>query len=89
MQSLCPRHQLANDGDNVQTTFSVAEQAKEALRRHVLEPLLARCVDEEHRGFLVDFDDRWQSAGPHDKGLEHAARATGAFARPSGPGDAG
>jgi hypothetical protein len=50
------------------------------LRRHVLEPLLARCVDKEHRGFLVDFDDRWQSVGPHDESLEHATRTTIAFA---------
>src|SRR5271169_545675 len=56
------------------------EQAKDALRRHVLEPFLARCVDEEYGGFLVDFDDRWQSVGPHDKSLEHAARTTIAFA---------
>jgi mannobiose 2-epimerase len=58
----------------------IAEQAKDALRRHVLEPLLTRCVDEEYGGFLVDFDDRWQSVGPHDKSLEHAARTTSAFA---------
>lgn len=54
----------------------IAEQAREALRRHVLEPLLAHSPDEEHGGFLVDFDDRWRSAGPHDKSLEHAARTT-------------
>jgi mannobiose 2-epimerase len=58
----------------------IAEQAKEAVRRHVLEPLLARCVDEEYGGFLTDFGDRWQSVGPHDKSLEHAARTTWAFA---------
>jgi cellobiose epimerase len=58
----------------------IAEQAKDALRRHVLEPLLAHCVDKEYGGFLTDFDDRWQSVGPHDKSLEHAARTTGALA---------
>ena len=51
-----------------------------ALRRHVLVPLMPRCIDEEYGGFLVDFDDRWRPAGPQDKSLEHAARTTIAFA---------
>jgi hypothetical protein len=80
MQRLCPEHQLTHDGGDVQTVYAIAEQATDALRRHVLEPLLGRCVDEEYGGFLVDFDDRWHSVGPHDKSLEHAARTTGAFA---------
>jgi mannose/cellobiose epimerase-like protein (N-acyl-D-glucosamine 2-epimerase family) len=50
------------------------------LRRHVLEPLLPRCIDREYGGFLVDFDERWRPAGPHDKTLEHASRTTIAFA---------
>jgi mannose/cellobiose epimerase-like protein (N-acyl-D-glucosamine 2-epimerase family) len=58
----------------------IVEQAREALRRHVLEPLSPRCIDREYGGFLVDFDDRWRPAGPHDKSLEHAARTTIAFA---------
>ena len=58
---------------------SIADEARDALRRHVLEPLLPRCVDHEYGGFLVDFDDRWQPAGPHDKSLEHATRTTIAF----------
>src|SRR5579863_808984 len=57
-----------------------AEQARAALRAHVLEPLLARCVDQEYGGFLVDFDERWHPAGPHNKTLEHASRSTIAFA---------
>jgi cellobiose epimerase len=59
---------------------SIADEAREALRRHVLEPLLPRCADREYGGFLVDFDDRWRPVGPHDKSLEHAARTTIAFA---------
>jgi mannose/cellobiose epimerase-like protein (N-acyl-D-glucosamine 2-epimerase family) len=59
---------------------AIAEQARAALRRHVLEPLVPRCVDREYGGFLVDFDERWQPAGPHDKTLEHASRTTIAFA---------
>jgi mannose/cellobiose epimerase-like protein (N-acyl-D-glucosamine 2-epimerase family) len=55
--------------------------ARDALRRHVLEPMLTRSVDEEDGGFLVDFDDRWRPIGPHDKSLEHAARTTIAFAQ--------
>jgi mannose/cellobiose epimerase-like protein (N-acyl-D-glucosamine 2-epimerase family) len=59
----------------------IAEQADAALRRHVLEPLLAHATDDEYGGFLSDFDDRWRPAGPHHKSLEHAARTTIAFAQ--------
>jgi mannobiose 2-epimerase len=59
---------------------SLAEEAREALRRHVLEPLLPRCMDREYGGFLVDFDERWRAVGPHTKSLEHAARTTSSFA---------
>jgi mannobiose 2-epimerase len=59
---------------------SLADEARDALRRHVLAPLLPRCVDREYGGFLVDFDERWQPVGPHEKSLEHAARTTIAFA---------
>jgi mannose/cellobiose epimerase-like protein (N-acyl-D-glucosamine 2-epimerase family) len=59
---------------------AIADQAWSALRHHVLEPLARRCLDREYGGFLVDFDDRWQPAGPQDKSLEHAARTTIAFA---------
>ena len=58
----------------------IAQQANDALRRHVLQPLLPRCVDKDYGGFLVDFDEQWQTVGPHDKSLEHAARTTSAFA---------
>jgi mannose/cellobiose epimerase-like protein (N-acyl-D-glucosamine 2-epimerase family) len=79
-KSLCPKHRLAHYGGGVQTVHMIPEQAGKALRRHVLEPLLAHCVDKEHGGFLADFDDRWQSIGSHEKTLEHAARTTGALA---------
>jgi hypothetical protein len=59
---------------------TTAAEAREALRRHVLEPLLPRIVDAEYGGFLVDFDERWRPAGRHEKSLEHAARTTAAFA---------
>jgi len=58
----------------------IAEQARAALRAHVLEPWVPRCLDQQYGGFLVDFDERWQPAGPHDKTLEHASRSTIAFA---------
>jgi len=58
----------------------IAGEALAALRRHVLQPMVPRCVDREYGGFLVDFDERWRPAGPHDKTLEHAARTTIAFA---------
>jgi cellobiose epimerase len=60
---------------------SISDQAQDALRRHVLVPLPPRCIDREHGGFLVDFDDRWRPAGPQDKSLEHAARTTMVFAQ--------
>jgi mannose/cellobiose epimerase-like protein (N-acyl-D-glucosamine 2-epimerase family) len=59
---------------------AIAAEARAALRRHVLEPLLPRCIDREYGGFLVDFDERWQPAGPHEKTLEHASRTAIAFA---------
>jgi cellobiose epimerase len=40
-----------------------------------------RTVDRQHGGFLCDFDDRWQSTGPHHKMLEYQARQTLAAAR--------
>jgi mannose/cellobiose epimerase-like protein (N-acyl-D-glucosamine 2-epimerase family) len=58
----------------------IADEALAALRTHVLEPLVPRCIDREYGGFLVDFDERWRPAGPHDKTLEHASRTTIAFA---------
>lgn len=51
-----------------------------ALRKHVLEPFVPRCIDREYGGFLVDFDEHWRPVGPHDKTLEHASRTTVAFA---------
>ena len=59
----------------------IAEEARDALRRHVLEPLVPRCMDAEYGGFLVDFDQRWQPVGPHEKTLEHASRTTLSFAQ--------
>ena len=59
---------------------SLAAEAMGALRRHVIEPVLSRCVDTEYGGFLVDFDARWQPIGPHDKTLEHVTRMTTSFA---------
>jgi N-acylglucosamine 2-epimerase len=55
---------------------TIADQARDALRRHVLEPLAAHLLDHQYGGFLVDFDERWRDVGPHDKSLEHAARST-------------
>jgi len=57
----------------------IAQKAVDALRRHVMTPYLRHCIDEEHGGFLVDFDERWRPCGPHDKSLEHAARTTLCF----------
>jgi mannose/cellobiose epimerase-like protein (N-acyl-D-glucosamine 2-epimerase family) len=58
----------------------IAAEAHSAMRRHVVEPLVRRCIDREYGGFLVDFDELWRPAGPHDKTLEHASRMTLAFA---------
>src|SRR5687768_729092 len=68
---------MSNDSTN---SRQLAEEAADALRRHVLQPLLPRCVDETYGGFLVDFGERWQPVGPHDKSLEHATRTTISFA---------
>jgi len=57
------------------------EAAIAVLRRHVLEPFGAHCIDKEHGGFLVDLDERWRPLGPQEKSLEHAARTALSFAR--------
>ena len=62
------------------TGTALRDEARNALRQHVLEPLESRLTDKEHGGFLVDFDDQWNPAGPQDKSLEHAVRTTRAFA---------
>lgn len=62
------------------TGTALGNEARDALRRHVLEPLVPRLIDHEYGGFLVDFDDKWKPAGPQDKSLEHAVRTTRAFA---------
>lgn len=40
-----------------------------------------RTLDREHGGFLCDFGERWQPAGPQQKMLEYQARQTLAAAR--------
>ena len=59
------------------STLSV--EASKALRKHVLEPLVPRIVDQDFGGFLVDFDTQWRLVGTQAKSLEHAARTTMAF----------
>jgi cellobiose epimerase len=59
---------------------SIGAEARDALRRHVLAPLMTRCIDREYGGFLTDFDERWQPHGAQEKSLEHAARTTIVFA---------
>jgi mannobiose 2-epimerase len=61
------------------TGSEIVEQARSALRQHVLEPFAPRCIDRDYGGFLVDFDGAWRAVGPHEKTLEHASRTTLAF----------
>lgn len=60
--------------------LDLSAEAHDALRRHVVEPMVGRCVDREYGGFIVDFDERWRRGRVQDKTLEHAARTTLAFA---------
>jgi mannose/cellobiose epimerase-like protein (N-acyl-D-glucosamine 2-epimerase family) len=62
------------------TGTALGNEARDALRRHVLEPLVPRLIDQEYGGFFVEFDDKWKPTGPQDKSLEHAVRTTRAFA---------
>jgi cellobiose epimerase len=43
-----------------------------------------RSVDQQHGGFLCDFDHRWRPSGPQSKMLEYQARQTIAAARGAG-----
>ena len=62
------------------TGTALRDEARDALQRHVLDPLLPRLIDNEYGGFLPDFDDQWNPVGQQDKSLEHAVRTTRAFA---------
>src|SRR5262249_55255266 len=48
---------------------------------HVLAAWFPLSVDQEHGGFLCDFDYRWGLSGPQPKMLEYQARQTLAAAR--------
>jgi mannobiose 2-epimerase len=52
------------------------ETLETAFRRHVVDVWFPRCLDEEHGGFLCDFDRAWNECGPHEKLLEFQARQT-------------
>ena len=52
------------------------ETLETAFRRHVVDAWFPRCLDEEHGGFLCDFDRAWNECGPHEKLLEFQARQT-------------
>lgn len=67
-------------GTHETVKVTIETTARDTLRRHVLEPLVSRCLDQEYGGFLVDFDDQWRAHGTQEKSLEHAARTTMAFA---------
>ncbi|MGH7583757.1 MAG: AGE family epimerase/isomerase, partial [Gemmatimonadales bacterium] len=68
-----------------------ADEFESVLRRHVLAAWFPRCLDQEHGGFLCDFDRAWRPNGPHDKLLEFQARQTltAAEAARAYPEDAG
>jgi len=60
---------------------AIAEQARDALHRHVLAPLVPCCIDHEFGGFLVGLDEAWRPVGRQNKSLEHVTRTTLAFAQ--------
>ena len=49
--------------------------------RRLVSVWFPRVVDEEHGGFLCDFDFKWRASGPQRKMLEYQARQTLAAAR--------
>jgi len=51
-------------------------ELRAALDRHVFAAWFPRCLDEEHGGFLCDFDTRWRPGGEQVKLLEFQARQT-------------
>ena len=53
-----------------------AARLGQMVRTHVLETWFPRCIDDEHGGYLCDFDHRWRPAGDQVKMLEFQARQT-------------
>jgi mannobiose 2-epimerase len=51
----------------------LARELEDALQ-NILEAWFPRCLDQEHGGFLCDFDYRWRPRGPQLKMLEYQAR---------------
>jgi len=51
----------------------LARELEDALAK-ILEAWFPRCVDQEHGGFLSDFDYRWRPRGPQLKMLEYQTR---------------
>lgn len=60
---------------------ALAGEMEDVLREQVLDPWYPRAIDEEHGGFLSDFNDRWEPDGPHDKFIVTQARHTWTTAR--------
>lgn len=55
---------------------AIASEMEDVLREQVLDPWYPRAVDEEHGGFLSDFNYQWEPDGPHDKFIVTQARHT-------------
>ena len=52
--------------------------------RRLVSVWFPRSVDEEHGGFVCDFDYKWRPSGAQRKMLEYQARQTLAAARAAG-----
>src|SRR2546425_5055006 len=78
-QSAAPEHPGPRRLDS-RATRALADELETALRE-LLEAWYPRCVDQEHGGFLCDFDHRWRPSGDQLKMLEFQARTTRAAAR--------
>ena len=51
-------------------------EAERLLRTNILEVWFPRILDNEHGGFLCDFDWQWKPAGRHNKAIVYQARQT-------------
>jgi mannobiose 2-epimerase len=60
---------------------AMADEMEGVLQEHVLDLWYPRVMDEEHGGFLSDFNHQWTPDGPQDKFIVSQARHTWTTAR--------
>jgi mannobiose 2-epimerase len=72
-----------NPSDAPSEPQAIASEMEDVLQEQVLDPWYPRAIDDEHGGFLSDFNYQWEPDGPQDKFIVTQARHTWTTARAS------